>query len=51
MGRQKWFRSKSFLMLLHYAKVVTSALWSVAAQYIGNNHKPAKKGGDRKKKK
>lgn len=38
-------------MLLHYAKVVTSALWAVAVQYIGNNRKPAKKGGGRHKKK
>lgn len=51
MGRARWFRSKHFLMALHYAKAVITAVWGVATQYIVNNHKRGKKGGARTKKK
>jgi len=50
MGRVKWFRSKGFLMLLHYAKALVTAAWGVATQYVGN-HKQVEKGGDTSRKK
>ena len=50
MGRVEWFRSKGFLMLLHYAKALVTAAWGVATQYIGN-HRQEKKGGGTSRKK
>lgn len=51
MGRVRWFRSKNFLMLLHYTKAVVATVWAVATQYIRNNHESKKGGASSRKKK
>lgn len=50
MGKQKWFRSKSFYVVLLCASAAITAVASVIAQYV-NNHKPKRKGGPTKHKK